>query len=151
ENGSEKYISFLAETPDDEEKIFRDFLKYLDSKEDYILYHWNTYEVTALKKLFEKYQVDGTKILKRMVDLYRVSHKSIVFPLYSYSLKAIAKFLKPDSWRHEDVDAMQSIVLYKEFVDTGDREKLQKVIDYNEDDCRATLLVKKYLANLIKQ
>nr|HIK01194.1 TM0106 family RecB-like putative nuclease [Candidatus Undinarchaeales archaeon ERR594346 U_76725] len=65
ENGSEKYISFLAETPDDEEKIFRDFLKYLDSKEDYILYHWNTYEVTALKKLFEKYQVDGTKILKR--------------------------------------------------------------------------------------
>ncbi len=148
ENGSEKYISFLAETPDDEEKIFREFLKYLDSKGDYVLYHWNTYEVTALKKLFEKYQVDGIKILERMVDLYRVSHKSVVFPLYSYSLKAVAKFLKPDSWRHEDVDAMQSIVLYNEFVDTGDREKLQKVIDYNEDDCRATLLVKQYLANL---
>ena len=50
-------------------------------------------------------------------------------------------------WKHPDVDALESIALYLQYVENPDKnkDKIQKVIDYNEDDCMATMLVKDWL------
>jgi uncharacterized protein len=50
-------------------------------------------------------------------------------------------------WKHPDVNALESIALYFQYVENPDKnkDKMQKVIDYNEDDCRATMLVKDWL------
>ena len=44
------------------------------------------------------------------------------------------------SWRQDDVDATMAMVLYLEYVDSGgvNDTARQKILDYNEDDCRAT-------------
>jgi uncharacterized protein len=50
-------------------------------------------------------------------------------------------------WKHKDVDALESIALYFQYVEDPEKnkDKLQKVIDYNQDDCRATMVIKDWL------
>ena len=76
--------------------------------------------------------------------------KHIAFPTYGHGLKEIAKYLG-FSWRHKEVNAMESVALYYEFLETGDGKKLQLIIDYNEDDCRATSIIKEYLDKINSQ
>ena len=45
-------------------------------------------------------------------------------------------------------NAQESIVLYLDFLKTKDKKLLQTIIDYNEDDVRATMVVKDYLAKI---
>lgn len=43
---------------------------------------------------------------------------------------------------------VNSIVWYDEWLTTGNRELLDRIVQYNEDDVRATYHVKKWLAQL---
>ena len=47
------------------------------------------------------------------------------------------------TWRQDDVNALTSVVLYLEYVRLGEAaaEGRQKILDYNEDDCLATMHV----------
>ncbi len=47
------------------------------------------------------------------------------------------------SWRQEDVSGQSSMILYQDYVESGgkDDQTRQKLLDYNEDDCRATMHV----------
>jgi uncharacterized protein len=127
--------------------MFKDFLKFLDNFNDFIIYHFHHYEKNHLASLFEKYQID-TKlkegVINKLVDLKKVVDSSIVFPVYKAGLKEIASHLN-FKWRHKDVNAMESMAWYLEYLEDGDEKKLKKIIDYNEDDCRATLVIKEYL------
>jgi predicted RecB family nuclease len=53
-----------------------------------------------------------------------------------WSIKAIAKFLK-FRWRDTDPSGAASIEWFDRWVRTRDPEVKQRIIDYNEDDCRA--------------
>ena len=68
------------------------------------------------------------------------------FPTYGTGLKKIAPYMG-FRWRHKEVNAMQSIALYLDYVadPVANARKLQLVLDYNEDDCLATLVVKDWL------
>ena len=83
-----------------------------------------------------------------MRDLYKDAVSNFAFPTYSNGLKEVAKYIGY-KWKHADVDALESIALYFQYVENHDqnKDKLQKVIDYNEDDCKATLLVKDWIKN----
>lgn len=147
-NNNNVYKSFIAENEAQEKEMFRNFIDFIKKEEDFVIYHWHHYERIHFETLCERHKLDEATrvfILSQMVDLLPIVKKSIVFPTYSNSLKDIAKYLKPNSWRHDDVNALQSIVLYLEYLKTKDKTKLQKILDYNEDDCKATLLIKDYL------
>ena len=51
------------------------------------------------------------------------------------------------SWRHGNVGATSSTELYEAYADDPEagREGMQLVLDYNEDDCIATRVVKDWL------
>ena len=70
----------------------------------------------------------------------------IAFPTPTNGLKDIAKHLG-FRWRHDDVNALDAIAWYlRAQKDPGAwREKLEAVIDYNEDDCMATKFIKDWL------
>lgn len=51
------------------------------------------------------------------------------------------------NWRHADVDAMESQYVKDP---QNNEEKLQKVIDYNSDDCQATRVVKDWLVENLR-
>jgi uncharacterized protein len=136
------FLYFLAETPELEPAMwngFLDWLRYLPP--EYRVYHYAHYEKTALKKLAEKHKSSEElhRFQDRLIDLQKTVDKSVIFPLYFYSIKDIAKspFLN-FRWRHAKAGGGQSIFWYERWLETGDKQLLQDIIDYNEDDVRAT-------------
>ncbi|MFQ5621051.1 MAG: TM0106 family RecB-like putative nuclease [Candidatus Nanoarchaeia archaeon] len=146
-NGKEEYKPFVAHSENDEEKMFNDFINWLEKQEDFVIYHWHHYEKNHLRQMCEKYKIKKdikNQLMNSLVDLYKVATRGYAFPTYGNSIKDIAPWIGFE-WRHKEVDAMESIAYYVEYVETGDKTKLQKVIDYNEDDVIATRVVKDWL------
>ena len=148
--GQVEYTPFVAHKPDEEEEMFRRFVDWLLEQRDVIVYHWHSYERTHLRRLAERYALPEDRleaILGSMRDLYKDAVSSFAFPTYSRRLKDIAHLIGYE-WKHPDVDAMESIALYLQYAEdpAGNKENIQKIMDYNEDDCRATMLVKDWLS-----
>jgi predicted RecB family nuclease len=137
------YRPFVAERLEDEEKMWRAFLEWLEQLPlDYHVIHYASYEKVRLAVMEKRY--GGSLALdafrERMVDLKQVVTSSLVLPLYFYGLKYIAKFLGYH-WRGEVTGGGQSIDVFEKFLATNERRLLDQIIMYNEDDVRATALV----------
>lgn len=149
----EKYKSFVAEKLEDEKKMWQEFMEWLESlPEDYVVYHFAPYEKTRLKVLEKRY--GGGPALERfrenMVDLKSLTAKSVVFPLYFYGLKYIARFLGFD-WTGQVTGGGQSIEVFEKYLATGNRALLDSILKYNEEDVRATAVLKDWLAKYAKE
>jgi uncharacterized protein len=135
------FTYFLAENPSDEGNMWNDFLYWLKKENfsDFKVYHYASYEKTYLGKLSEKY--GGSEqlscFIENLVDLSTIVTQSFIFPIYFYSIKDIAKHLN-FKWQHAKAGGAQSIFWYEQWLETGDRAVLQDIINYNEDDVRAT-------------
>lgn len=144
-----KYHSFVAEKPADEQKNWEAFLSYLSKHKDTPIYHWGTYEVDVLRQLAFNYglgEPEVDQITKRMIDLLPIVREAVIFPLYYYSLKDVAKHLGYE-WSEEGVTGVDSVLWYEEYLaNRRKKTKLKAIIKYNEDDVRATWLVKKWAA-----
>jgi len=136
------FVYFLAESPSDEENLWHDFLKWIDTlPSSYQVIHYADYERSRLNSLATKYGDNEAqqRFMDRLVDLEKIVQKSVILPLYFYSIKDIAKSDFLDfKWRHEKAGGGQSIFWYEEWLETGNREVLDDIINYNEDDVRAT-------------
>lgn len=148
-DGSDAYHSFVAHRMLDEEKMFREFLSFLKTHNDYVIYHWHNYEHWHVKRLGERHnltEVVSTSVLPFMVDLHRMATKSFAFPTYTNGLKDVAVFLG-FRWRHDDINALDAIAYYLKYQTDPKmyKDKIQAIIDYNEDDCRATKQIKDWL------
>ncbi len=147
-NGKTQYIPFVAHTLSGEKEMFQEFIRWVVSNKDYTIYHWHNYEKTHLQRLTERYDFskEAEPILQNMRDLYKDATSNFAFPTYGNGLKQIAAYIGY-KWKHADVNAMESIALYFQYIQdpTKNKEKLEKVIDYNQDDCTATMLIKDWL------
>ena len=149
EGGQEIYKAFTAEKPADEGKAWLDFCDFIEGYAGTPIYHYGWYELDAIKRLSGAYGISpkAAAALDRanMIDLNRVAQRAVIFPLYVYSLKDLAKHLG-FRWRASDASGANSVLWFQEWCDKGDRALLQKITDYNEDDVRATALLKDWLA-----
>jgi predicted RecB family nuclease len=150
-DGVERYVSFVAPGLDGEAQMWRAFLSWFESLDDPVLYHWSAYEATHLRRLAERHGCDTAtreRLVASLVDLHKVATQAYVFPTHGTSIKVVAPYLG-FSWRHKDVDAMESIALFFEYAEAPDArsDRLQRVLDYNEDDCIAMRVVKDWLVS----
>lgn len=147
EEGNEEFIPIVAKTLEEEEKIFKEFIRLVSEKMDFVIYYFHHFEKTNLLRMFEEYGADEkikNKIMENFIDLRIVILGTVTFPTTKNGLKEIAKYLG-FKWRHKDVNAKESMAWFFEYMENGDKEKLQKIIDYNEDDCKATMIIKDWL------
>ena len=148
-DGKAKYHSFIAEEKR-EDLMLEEFLKFMDRQRDYAIYHWGTYENTHMRSLMERHGMDGYHLLElgTRFDLNTIATKAFVFPTYSNSIKDVARWLK-FNWRHHDVGTTSSMDLYEQYVENpeSNRDKMHLVLDYNEDDCEATMIIKDWLVS----
>ena len=118
-------------------------------REEYAIYHYANYEKAHLKTLGERYKTipELELFTQKLVDIQRVVEKSFVFPLYFYSIKDIAKskFLN-FKWRQEKAGGGQSVFWYEKWLETEERVVLNDIINYNEDDVRATEFLYNFLS-----
>ncbi|MGE0198925.1 MAG: TM0106 family RecB-like putative nuclease [Simkaniaceae bacterium] len=142
EDPSKYFLYFLAESPDKEEELWKNFLRWIETlPSGYQVIHYADYERSHINSLAEKYGDSDSRqaFMTHMLDLEKVIQKSVIFPLHFYSIKDIAKsdFLG-FKWRHEKAGGSQSIFWYEEWLETSRSEILDDIINYNEDDVRAT-------------
>ncbi len=153
-DSKEEYLAFIANDLDHEKEMFLEFLDFMKKQKDYVIYHYHHYEKTHLNKMMTKYEIDEkTKnmVFDHMIDIHKVATDSVAFPTYGNGLKPVAKYLG-FTWRHKDVDATESIAIYLDHVANPDKnkDKLQLILDYNEDDCIATRVIKDWLETVSK-
>jgi len=152
-DGSANYQKFLAMDKSEEGKIWREFLDFLESLKDFVIYHYSSYEREVFSRLGQKYGVSKAledKFKNSTIDLHLAVVEAVVLPLYFYGLKDVAQYLG-FKWSQEDAGGAESVVWYNEWLESrrggqaGDQKILDKIIKYNEDDVRATLFIKEWL------
>lgn len=151
------YISYVAKQPSDERSIVSAFLEYLRKEtRSYRLYHWHHYERTQLEKACERHgemETYQSLVLPYLEDLCREAQDAFVLPIPSWSIKEVAPYFG-FKWSQDaaDVDAMKSAIMwYEQAVNGGSGVGLDRIIEYNKDDCMAMLIVKDAFDKLNKE
>lgn len=148
EDGKESYHAFLADKEKTEEDIWHEVNAFLLENEDWPIYHYGWFEVDVFRKLLAKHGGPMTAMElfeKRGVDVIEHLRGSIIFPSPFYSLKDLANHIG-FNWRTEGASGIESIRWYHEWQEKGSKEMKNKILEYNEDDVRATWQVKEWAA-----
>lgn len=151
----EKFVSFVAreKSDDSEKKAWSDFWDYIRSlpKNDFTVYYYSHHEKTTYKKMKEKYpdvvtdeELEWFFSKEKAIDLYSVISKNTDWPLMSYSLKEIAQYLGFE-WRDKSPSGAMSIEWFNKYLETKDKSDMERILLYNEDDCKATMVIKDFL------
>ncbi len=151
QQNTQEFYPFLAKHPDEEGTIWQQFLDLIALYPDAPIFHYSEYEIDTIKRLAKLYQTPKilTKLLlNRFVDLHRWITESVVLPVESYSLKALANWIG-FYWREENAGGDLCVCWYDAWLNTQDPTFLDAILSYNEDDCRATYYLKDWLVTFL--
>jgi predicted RecB family nuclease len=157
DNTTEKFVFAFAEaaTPDAEKRAFADAWRYIQERQPCTIYYYSKYERTIYRALQEKYpDVCRAEDIEQLfdpgnaIDLYNdVVKKMTEWPTWDFSIKSLAKYLG-FSWRDTHPSGAASIEWFHRWIDSADPAIRQRILNYNEDDCRATRVLRDALGNL---
>ena len=151
--GYQKFYPFLAETPDQEQQAWDSFVDFVMSYPDAPIYHFCPYEVQTMKRFARKYGTPFTvieQLVPRCVDVHHWVTQAVTLPIENYTLKVIARWLG-FKWRNSEASGAQSICWYEDWLNQNDRDLLNIILEYNEDDCVATYQIKDWLAGYLTE
>ncbi len=153
DTGVEEYCPHVAKTLADEEQMWRGFLAWIETlPPQYVVYHFSPYEMNRLELLERRYGGSPWLDLFRqnMIDLKELVSHAITFPLYFYGLKYIAPFLG-FAWSGDVTGGSQSVDVFESYIKTGNEALLQSLLQYNEDDVRATAFLTDWLKTYARE
>lgn len=142
-----EYQKFLAQDKENEGENWKKFLDFLGKLEDFTIYHYAWYERQVFDRLALKYGAPGALIDKfrdNTIDLHARAVESAVLPLYFYTLKDVASYIGY-RWQDPAAGGAESVLWYNDWLEKRDPAIMDRILKYNEDDVRATLLVKEWL------
>lgn len=162
--GATTYLPLWAHDRDAERHALEAFIDWLVDRratpgfERLHVYHYAPYEVTALKKLVQRYGTRADELDQLLkdgvfVDLYGVVRRGVRVSQRSYSIKKLEPLYMGSELRDGDVkDGAESVVVYAEFraLAAAGRhheaaERLESLRSYNEYDCLSTLRLRDWL------
>ncbi|MFH0960715.1 MAG: TM0106 family RecB-like putative nuclease, partial [Pseudomonadota bacterium] len=131
--------SLWADTVEDEQKIWREFLDILESVDRPVLIHYGSYETTFFKRMRESYGSPpessvAAKSITSATNILSVTFAHIYFPTYSNGLKEIAGWLG-FKWSGLNPSGTKSIVWRREWEESSVAHLKQRLITYNSEDC----------------
>ena len=156
-NGSKKqFKSFWAKLPSEEEAAFRELMDFFKNhflkNPDAHIYHYNHYEVTALRKLTNKYDTKN-EILdyllrnEKFVDLYKVVKQGVITSETGRSIKDLEIFYMKQ--RESNISTGEdSVEKFIEWKETGNNKILEDIESYNKEDCVSTQLLLDWLHSI---
>lgn len=147
DTASEQFFSFFTEdeTEEAEREAFANSVAHLTGTLGATIWYYSKYERTIYRKLQARYPdvcaADDIERLfdpSRAIDLYNdVVTKATEWPTNDQSIKTLAKYLG-FVWRDPDPSGAASIEWFDRWVQSRDPKIRERIINYNEDDCRAT-------------
>lgn len=152
----DRYAGFWALSLAEERKAASDLLTLLLERRrrypNMHVYHYAPYEKTRLGNLTTRYKLyeDAFDDMLRegvLVDLYAVVRQGLYISQPSYSIKKLEPFygFKRDAELKRGDD---SILLFEDWLDRQDAAILEKIRHYNDEDCRSTHLLHRWLIGL---
>lgn len=156
QDGKPEFKSLWAHSRAEEKRAFEAFMDFVTAwlrrHPAAHIHHYAHYEQTALKRLMSLHgtreaEVDNLLRTHKLVDLYQVVREAVCVSEPRYSLKNIEHFYL-DARSGDVKSAGASIVRYERWKETGDRQLLQDIEDYNFDDVRSTYELRQWLLSL---
>ena len=122
------------------------------------IFHYAAYEVCAVRRLSTQHdtrQDEVDELLRHgcFVDLYQIVRHGLRIGEDSYSIKSVERLYRPKRTT-EVATAGDSIVQYARWIESGepgdwrDSPILKGIRDYNEDDCRSTAQLLRWLGQV---
>lgn len=157
DNATETFFYTFASTtePEAEKKAFADAWRYIQKSQPCVIYYYSKYERTVYRSLQCKYpdvcsaeEVEQLFDPRHTIDLYNgVVKRTTEWPTWDFSIKTLAKYLG-FSWRDTHPSGAASIEWFYRWIESADPAIRQRILDYNEDDCRATRVLRDGLEQL---
>lgn len=131
-------------TSGEEERAFAEAISYLLESQPCTIYYYSKYERTWYRNLARKYphvctseQIEDLFDPSKSIDLLDVVQKATEWPTRDVSIKTLAKYLG-FKWKDAHPSGAASIEWFYRWDESGDPEIRKRILEYNEDDCRAT-------------
>lgn len=147
DNASERFTGlFVSDASTQAERgAFAEAIAYIRQSQPCAIFYYSKYERTIYRKLQAKYpdvctteEIEQIFDPKEAVDLYfDVVKPHTEWPTSDFSIKTLAKYLG-FKWRDTHPSGAASIQWFDDWVNTGATHVRQRILEYNEDDCRAT-------------
>jgi predicted RecB family nuclease len=152
EDGKKKYKKFWSHNHEEEKnnliKLFDFFESHLEKYPDSFIYHYASYELTALSGLTSKYGEKSDEFVKfknlqKFVDLFTIT-KQTIYASDGYSIKDLEKYY--NFVRTADVkDGEESEEFYIDYLETRNQKYLDQIEKYNEEDVISTFELHQWL------
>jgi len=143
----EEYHHFFADSPDQEGQMWDDFVSFIEQHIEAPIYHYGWFEEEVVRRFAAKYgasEMVRDAFERNMIDILAVLRPAVIFPLSFYSLKDIANYIG-FSWRSSDASGANSVLWFEEWLEKKSPKLLKKIIEYNEDDVKATHILQRWI------
>jgi predicted RecB family nuclease len=140
DDGEPRFTTYWAHDRQAEKLAFESAMDFITARlvkhPDAFLYHYASYEETALKRLAmvhgtREAQLDDLLRRRKLVDVYKVVREGVRISEPGYSLKNVEVFF--NGGRSGGVKtALDSMVVYDQWQQTGDQALLAQIGAYNE-------------------
>ncbi|MCX6926271.1 MAG: IS66 family transposase, partial [Verrucomicrobia bacterium] len=148
--------SLWADTVEDEGKIWREFLRILETVHKPVLIHYGSFETEFLKTMSARYDRSGDSssiavILEQSINQASTIFGRIYFPTLSNGLKEIATWIG-FSWSIPEASGTHAIKWRHEWEHSHQDLTKKRLSTYNADDCLAletlTQVIQQFFARL---
>ncbi len=129
------------------EKSYKQIIKILFLKKEWPILHYGETEKIAIIDIAKKlnFSAEEIDLLKsRFIDLHTLIRKSWILPIKNYGLKTVSNFLGFE-WEQKNISGSKAIYWWIQYQITQKEVFLKKILNYNKDDCLATLHIAEYL------
>ena len=157
DNATETFAATFADaaTPEAEKRAFSDAWRYIQERQQCTIYYYSKYERTIYRALQDKYpDVCSADDIEKLFDLADANDlyndavkKTTEWPTWDFSIKTLAKYLG-FSWRDTHPSGAASIEWFHHWIESAHPANRQRILDYYEDDCRATRVLRDALESL---
>jgi uncharacterized protein len=153
-----RYHPLLALQEHGERRLWLRLNNLLERHPDWPVLHYGETESINLLRLAERQGMDQAareRLRQRLIDVHQRLRRHWLLPVNSYGLKAVAGW-QGFRWSQRGVDGARCLLWWRQWraqwhPDGGlrqplrSRQKLQRILTYNRDDCLATWVVARWL------
>ena len=148
------YTSFWANDKEQEQEMFQKLVRHLVMNGCNRIIHYGAYESDFLRKMLAKHELPTkARISLEAIgthNLLKTIYDHIYFPCRTNSLKVIGT-MAGAFWRYPKASGARANFWRIQWEVTKQVELKSRLIDYNEDDCRALAQVAETVARLCKK
>lgn len=150
ERGVGRFVAFHTrdDSREEEARVFGEAIAFVRAHDGAPIVHYSHYERTTWRALAARHPhvpgaADAEALMSkpRAFDLYQDAVRPRTeWPTRDHSIKSLAKYLG-FAWRDSHPSGAASIQWFQEWLRTRDAAGLRRILEYNEDDCRAMQVV----------